>query len=1317
MTYFIPVPMARTTAEASLQGVARCTSAAIALLLLTVPAEQITQAQTAGDDREIGRPFVSCYTPKDYGGYSIQNWSFAQDNDGVLYVGNGDGVLVFDGSSWGLIENEMQSDVRWLARDENGRIYVSGTGEFGYLAPDEVGQMRYVSLLPFVDESLRDFQDVWTIHATPGGIFFQSRDRVFRFRPGQSNGEGEHWEVDSWDPEGRFLFAFWIDETYYVHQGEVGLMRLVGDSLKVIPGSERFANERLQVMLPLLSESGGSVEGKILLGLFNSGLFVFDGATFEPYRSEIDELLKENTLYKGLVLPGGRYGFATLNAGFLVTDRQGKLRLRLDVESGLGSNNVLSMYLDRHGSLWLGPESGICRVETSSRLTRFDATRGLLGGTNDVLRHNGTLYVATGAGLYFLDGRESVFRPVAGVVAGNPQSWDLAEVEGDLLAATGTGIYRVDGTRAELIRLNAGGDYLPWALRQSKQSRDHVFVGLSTGLGLLRRNPSGQWVDDGLIVESLDDVVSVVEDSPGDLWLGLANTGATRVRWNGVNDSNPQIDTYGDASGLPLPGYVFADMIEDRVLFATDDGLYRFIEDSGSFELDPDLNVIATDSGSRVEGFWAIEDAEGRVWVTAGEHVAVITRGLEGGAFVDRVPVLQIADEPGATVFPDLNGVVWLGLNTGLLRYDTSINAERGSDYRALIRRVIVDGDSLIYAGSAGAAEAETARLGYADNALRFEFAAPTFVRPMETEFQSMLEGFNSEWSAWSTENRRDYTNLPFGQYRFRIRARNVFQEMSTEADYTFAISPPWYRTWWAYAAYLLVFVAGVFGTDRLQRRRLLRKEQERARLREAELRAEAAEAQAATAEAERRTAEAQSKAFEAENQRKRNVELLSEIGKEITATLDFDTIFHRLYEHVNGLADATVFGVGIYHPEEEEIEYRLAIEKGSKYEPYTRDATDRSQFPVWCIENRKPVFINDVATEYGKYIDDYKDPRRLLEDGSYSEGAQSMIYLPLISKDRVLGVITIQSYDRNAYEEHHLNILQSLATYTSIALDNADAYRRLNSTLEDLQAAQTRLVQSEKMASLGQLTAGIAHEIKNPLNFVNNFAAVSSELTDELLEEIEANMDKNLSDVADELRQILADLKINADLISEHGTRADGIVKSMLQHSRGDEGERSWADVNLLLEEYVNLAYHGMRAADADFNSSIERDYDDAAGKVEMVPQDIGRVLINLLNNAFYAVNQRAKDEGDDFRPTVSVHTRRRGDRVEIGVRDNGTGIPETVRQKIFEPFFTTKPTGSGTGLGLSMSYDIITQGHGGELTVDTRSGEYTLFVIALPV
>ncbi|GAA4424961.1 hypothetical protein GCM10023188_05400 [Pontibacter saemangeumensis] len=273
-----------------------------------------------------------------------------------------------------------------------------------------------------------------------------------------------------------------------------------------------------------------------------------------------------------------------------------------------------------------------------------------------------------------------------------------------------------------------------------------------------------------------------------------------------------------------------------------------------------------------------------------------------------------------------------------------------------------------------------------------------------------------------------------------------------------------------------------------------------------------------------------------------------------------------------------------------------------------------------------------------------------------------------------------------------------------------------LQSTLEHLKATQSQLIQKEKMASLGELTAGIAHEIQNPLNFVNNFSEVSSELVEELKQEA-------IADHKEEVLTIAADLKQNLARIHQHGQRADGIVKNMLQHSRASSGEKQLTDINTLADEYMRLSYYGFRALEKEFTCTLSTSFDPKLKKVEVVPQDIGRVLLNLFNNAFYAVQQKQKlvhaganGEERAYMPKVSVSSRKSQSQVEIQVRDNGVGMPESVKHKIFQPFFTTKPAGQGTGLGLSLSYDIITKGHGGEMQVESREGEYSEFSIRLP-
>jgi signal transduction histidine kinase len=270
-------------------------------------------------------------------------------------------------------------------------------------------------------------------------------------------------------------------------------------------------------------------------------------------------------------------------------------------------------------------------------------------------------------------------------------------------------------------------------------------------------------------------------------------------------------------------------------------------------------------------------------------------------------------------------------------------------------------------------------------------------------------------------------------------------------------------------------------------------------------------------------------------------------------------------------------------------------------------------------------------------------------------------------------------------------------------------ARKHAEDALVELQATQKQLVQSEKMASLGELTAGIAHEIQNPLNFVNNFSDVSNELLEEMKTELEKGNTKDA--VA-----IVEDVKQNLEKILYHGKRADSIVKGMLQHSRTSTGQKELTDINALADEYLRLAYHGLRAKDKSFNARFFTDFDKNVGKISIIPQEIGRVMLNLINNAFYAVSEKQKRSNGTFEPTVSVSTKKTDDKLLITVGDNGNGISQKNLEKIFQPFFTTKPTGQGTGLGLSLAYDIITKGHSGDIKIETEEGEGSKFIVIIP-
>ena len=336
--------------------------------------------------------------------------------------------------------------------------------------------------------------------------------------------------------------------------------------------------------------------------------------------------------------------------------------------------------------------------------------------------------------------------------------------------------------------------------------------------------------------------------------------------------------------------------------------------------------------------------------------------------------------------------------------------------------------------------------------------------------------------------------------------------------------------------------------------------------------------------------------------------------------------------------------------------------------------------------------------------------------------GVRTIAIVPMLRDDEVIGAISVYRNEVQLFSDKQIDLLSNFAKQAVIAIENARLLSELrqrtadlSQSLDDLRTAQDRLVQTEKLASLGQLTAGIAHEIKNPLNFVNNFAALSAELTEELNESLKpVVLAEKLRTEVDELTGLL---KSNLEKVVQHGKRADSIVRNMLLHSREGGGEHRPSDINALIDESLNLAYHGARAERPDFNVTLERDFDPAAGEIDLFPQEITRVILNMVANGFYAMTKRRKEGGGTgFEPTLRASTKNLGDTVEIRIRDNGTGIPTEVKERMFNPFFTTKPAGEGTGLGLSMSHDIIVKQHGGTIDVDTAQGHFTEFRIVLP-
>ncbi|NUM74267.1 response regulator [candidate division KSB1 bacterium] len=807
------------------------------LCCLLGPQRGQTQTQIDPPPGETGRPFIQDFSPKEYNAYS-QNWAIAQGHDGLMYFGNGSGVLVYDGVSWRLIPVSNNTVVRSLAVDEDGRVYVGARGEFGYLAPDGAGQLRYVSLLDRVQPEMRDFADVWEILANSQGVYFRTVNYLFRLNRDKpaalaATAASPPDTLQYWIAKNPgFFFAHKAgDSIFLTMAGTNAVVKVKGDDLQEIRVNDDLQKEEIYALLPL-SPSDKSSTRSLAISRRGAG-YVFQNDRFEPLALEpsLTEYLRAKSVFRGAVLNDGTLALGTFSGGVVIMNQQGRLLHILNKASGLRDDGVFAVYAGREGALWLALNNGLARVELPSPLAIFNEAAGVTSNIEAITRHRGLLYVATGRGLHYLSspaarGNPAVFMPVAEV---DQQAWALLSTEDGLMVATTFAIHLVNtGKKPEVL-----ANLYTFQLCRSRFNRNFIFLGHENGLRLLQK-AGGRWQFAGRVPGINQQIRTIVEEAPGRLWLGTRSNGYFRValpedfvQYDSASliqaDSlNSRIEQFGKAHSVP-DGFALVYRVAGHTVFATQKGLRRFDESSRHFVPDSSFGARFADTTRWINPVY--EDQKGNVWISSGkgakgEVIKLIP--LPDGGYEAQATPFQRLTEPGGslnTIYADSDhpGLMWFGTSEIVLRFDANVKKNYAVDFQCLIRRVTANQDSVIYDGAAQAAMQKPPVIAYAANALRFEFAAASFETPSQTEYQTYLEGFDEGWSNWAAETQKDYTNLPEGDYRFRVRARNVYQHLSGEGEYAFTILPPWYRTWWAYAIYAAIVWALFYSVRRYE--------------------------------------------------------------------------------------------------------------------------------------------------------------------------------------------------------------------------------------------------------------------------------------------------------------------------------------------------------------------------------------------------------------------------------------------------------------------------------------------------------------------
>lgn len=1109
-----------------------------------------------GQTQQKGFPYIRNYTSREFKASSA-NYTAVQDHRGVMYFGNYRGVMEFDGANWNLIPTQRQATVRSLAVDSLGRVYVGGTGDFGYLQPDSMGRQKYHSLLDRIKPADANFSGVVRAIGGLEGAYFQVFEtrKLYYYTPDTLL----TYDLSELPDE---VFLHLIHGYLHASPPDRGLLRLERGKFRPVPGGEV-----LQGLMPVAVTNLGPDE--ILLRAYQDGFYHLtyqeDQVELKRWRTEIDDELSTGIFGDFTRLNNGHLIVCTFKQGAFELDPNGKLVRHYHEEIGLLDNIVLGSYQDRQNSLWLMLSRGISRIEVTSPLSLYGNNTGLPGIVYATIRHQGKLYASTPLGVFQLRGNQ--FRAVPGL---SEETWQFFSVPGEegqpnhLLANTLVGLYEVRNGGG--YPLSADDYYTSVATHPDVPNFGVALSGNQGARSFRYIRGKLRWTNE--LPELGIPLQDICLAGNGDLWAMPANQEGTRlIQLSPTAQGNYQVTRVFDSAQIgPLNGLY---PLRGGLFVVSEEGVMKFVEDG--FEIDAQLNRALAQPG--VQTGYLVEDESGYIWVerVKGQQrwVEVLCPLPSGNFERDSLILRGLSDlEIWGEVYVEPEGLAWIGTPEGLYCYDTRYQDQNGGLPNPLIREVWQGEDSLLYGGTFTPSLSENpeapVNLSSSQNSLTFHYVAPYFTQEGRTEYRYKLEGWEEEWSPWTTQLKKDYTLLPPGDYTFEVQARTVGHQVSGVARYAFYIALPWYRLPWAFAGYGLLAAFLIWGTVKLNTHRL-----------------------------------------------------------------------HLKNEHLE----------------------RLVFERTTE---------------IW--EQHKEIVKTSAALKRQKEA---------------------------VAKQAAL------------LEEKN---------------------KALNDALDQLKATQSQLVESEKMASLGQLTAGIAHEINNPINYVkNNVGPLMrdfAEIRDLFLEIKRLKEDRvdlkravlKVQKLAQEIEAeyLFEEMELLLKGIEEGARRTTDIVDGLKIFSRSEKDHFKLVDIHAGIDSTLTLLNNKLKD-----RIRVERNYEEMP-VVECLPGKLNQVFMNILSNAIHAIDDQEKEKGGPGRSSYKGHIyistkSTQGclpghrDCVWITIQDNGVGMPPEIKNRIFEPFFTTKDVGSGTGLGLSISFGIVEQ-HGGRIEVDSKKGEGSTFIIILP-
>lgn len=796
-------------------------------LIILILTFEFVFPQNMKEGVSLSNVIIKNYLPKDYKAHN-QNWSILKGKNGKMYFGNSAGVLEFDGYNWKLIK-VPNGVVRSLSVDNNGTIFVGSADDFGYLEFTHNGGLEYKSLLSYV-KLKNAIGHVWYMFEINGSMIFITNQYIikFIFKSGLYNDPA----IEIFEAKVRYRVAHKVNNEIYILESSTGLLKFDGKEFHELKGSKGlFEENNIYSMLPY-----GSSDEKILIASRKKGFYVFDGINFTPFKTEADDyVLEKNIFLPGAKLPDGTYAFNTSDGGIILINSEGSVIRKFDMSNGILDDGVLFLF-HSDGKLWVAMQNGISAIEIPSDVAYLNQSAGLKGAVSSVKVINNVLFAATTAGVFKLDFNKisnlslqfEKLREIA------DEAWWIIDYKKSIIFATTQGIHLLNNNSYKKVNTGWRGCYY---IYQSKVFKNRLYVGLETGLAVLE-DVNGNWIDRGKIEGINTAVRNIEEDEKGNLWLGTSYSGVFRVSEISDNlDGKQQIVHFND-SFIKKDEEVKLFPTRSGLLFSTKTKVLQFDYASNSFI--PESSIGFNEHFSDSEISYILEDSSGNFWVSAitpSSELSIAIAINNGSKYEWREvsSLKNVIDYSNSnavfSIFKDeRSGIVWFNGADGIVSFNSNYLVSKfnsKNEYSSLITKVTINSDSLLFMGDDQLLKLlvpnKDFRLEHDFSSIRFEFSSLKFEGNL-SEYQFILEGLNNSWSGWSSENRKDYTNLSPGSYVFRVRAKDINNNISRESTFSFTVSSPWFTSRYAYLAYLIFLIAFIYSLVQFRVRYLTQK-------------------------------------------------------------------------------------------------------------------------------------------------------------------------------------------------------------------------------------------------------------------------------------------------------------------------------------------------------------------------------------------------------------------------------------------------------------------------------------------------------------